>query len=90
MIRTYRCSCGWSARRKGDANSLIPCDDCEKYAAAVDPKPGRPKHPPEKQRVDLHCRPLAWALEMVGTEQARGIAARAVERAARNAKARRA
>lgn len=92
MIRTYRCLCGWSARRKSEGRGvlLIPCESCDCYATSVSPKPGPKPAPPEERREEMRIRPLASAIEALGVDEARTVAVRAVERAARNAKARRA
>jgi hypothetical protein len=89
MIRTYRCACGWSARRKPLATA-IECGECHRLAEVVDPKPGPKPAPPEERREEMRIRPLVSAIAELGVERARDVAVLAVERAARNAKARRA
>lgn len=88
---TYRCACGWSARRLARVPH-IECEECHRVAYPVDPTPGRPAAPPELARAELRVRPLASSIAALGEERAREIARAAVERAAKrgDAKTRRA
>lgn len=79
---TYRCVCGWSARRKAEFN-MVTCSDCGRVAFEADPSPGRPPAPPELARVELRVRPLSVSIAALGEEQAREIGRTAIDRAAK-------
>lgn len=75
---TYRCTSGHSTRRKAIYKG-ITCPKCGLLASMVDPTPGRP---PEG-RMLLRCRPLVSSVAELGAEEARRVAATAVDEAAK-------
>lgn len=75
---TYRCTSGHSTRRRAIYKG-IRCPKCGLLASMVDPTPGRP---PEG-RMLLRCRPLVSSVAELGAEEARRVAATAVDEAAK-------